>query len=131
MLKRMERLFRVDHLLIVRSILGRKISRPNLRIRFSEGAISGQPSNHLIEIHIAALEVLHPCIAGQIVHERREAFLALPQCIFAPLALGVLRLQRHVGSLEFLNCFMQDIARVPERFCFALLRRNQPRDKKR
>ncbi len=88
MLKRMEGLFRGDHLLIVRSILGREISRPNLLIRFSEGPISGQPSDHLIDIHIAAFEVLHPCIAGQIVHERREAFFALAQCLLRSLALG-------------------------------------------
>src|SRR6266849_9180217 len=41
MLKRMERLLRGDHLLIVRSIHRCEISLPNLRIRFSEGPISG------------------------------------------------------------------------------------------
>ncbi len=41
----------------------------------------------MIDIHIAALEVLHPCISGQIVHERREAFLALPQRLLSLLAV--------------------------------------------
>src|SRR5258706_13047977 len=87
MLNHMDRLFRGDHLVIGRSIAGCENSRPNLGIRFSEGLIAGQPSDHMIDIHIPALEVLHPSVAGQIVHERREAPLALAQSILGPLSV--------------------------------------------
>ena len=112
-LHRMERLFRGDHLLIVRSILGGEISRPNLGIRFAEGLISGQPSDHMIDIHIAALEVLHPCIARQVVHKRHEAFLALPQRLLRLLALNDFSSQCLVCSLNLLNRSIKDISRAP------------------
>ena len=120
MLKRLERPFPGDHLLIVCSILGCEISRPNLRIRFSEGLISGQPSDHLIAIHIAALEVLHPCIAGQIVHERREAFLALPQRIFGSLALRNLLFQSFICRGKLLSPFDDPLLQFLVQ-CFYLL----------
>jgi hypothetical protein len=64
---------------------------------------------------VTKIEILDENDRRGVVNNILEPFFALAQRLLRPVALGILRVQRFVGSFKLLNCSVQFVARVSKR----------------